>query len=231
MTPRPSFLHQSCFRALLSLSLLSGVALLPGCVVGALIGGMAESYKENSTRAVSAEYEGLRGKSFGVIVTGDRVLQGTDPSLFPRLTNRITGRLVDPTSNLGATGVIPPVVMLEFQLSNPDWIAWSYEKITEHLGVDRLIFVELIEYRLNEVGNSYLWDGLAAARVGVVEADGMLPNEFSFTKTVQVPYPSEKGMSPADISESQVRAGLEQRLIDRITWSFYEHQEPYYPDY
>jgi hypothetical protein len=217
---------------LASAALLGSAALiLPGCWVATAVGGMAESYKRSSTRAVAAEYEGLSGKSFGVIVTGDRVLQGQHPTLFPRLMSRVVDRLVDPANAVGATGVVPPITMMEFQLTSPDWIAWSYPRLSEHLGVERLLVIEVLEYRLNEAGNSYLWDGVAIARVGVVESDGPTPTEFSFSKTVQVPFPSESGLGPADISESQVRAGLEQRLVDRVSWLFYKHQEPYYPEY
>lgn len=204
---------------------------LSGCILAAAAGGMAESYKRSSTRSVAGEYDGLRGKSFGVIVTGDRVLQGQFPTLFPRLMGRMVERLIDPANAVGATGVVPPIAMIEFQLTNPDWIAWSYPRLAEHLGVERIIVIEVLGYRLNEPGNAYLWDGLAAARIGVVEADGSSPTEFAFTKTVQVPYPSESGLGPADINEQQVQAGLEQRLIDRASWLFYEHQEPFYPEY
>ena len=218
---------RSCLLLLLTLS----SATLSGCVAAALVGGMAESYKRTSTRAVAAEYLGLSGKSFAVIVSGDRMLQGQFPTLFPRIMDRTVARLIFPEHAVGATHVVPPIAMMEFQLSNPDWVAWSYPRLAEHLGVERLIIIEVLEYRLNEPGNSYLWDGLAIASVGVVESDGYNPTEFAFSKTVQVTYPSEAGQGQADLPESQVRAGLEQRLLDRITWLFYEHQEPYYPEY
>jgi hypothetical protein len=218
-------------RAGAALLLAAASLAMSGCVLAAAAGGMAESYKRSSTHAVAGEYDGLTGKTFGVIVTGDRVLQGQYPTLFPRLMGRMIERLIDPANNVGASGVVPPIAMIEFQLTNPDWVAWSYPRLAEHLGIERIIVIEVLDYRLNEPGNAYLWDGLAAARIGVVEADGSTPTEFAFTKTVQVPYPTEKGMGPADINEQQVQAGLEQRLIDRASWLFYEHQEPYYPEY
>lgn len=217
-------------RPLLALVLALPAAALAGCNVVGIFGAMAESYKRSSTRPVAAEYEGLDGKSYAVLVYADRVLQGSQPTLLPRLTNRISIRLANPELT-GVTGFVPAQSVLELQFARPDWAGWSYERLAEEFGVDRLIIVELYEYRLNEPGNSYLWDGLIAARVGVVEADSTLPNEFAYSKDIQVRYPSQSAMGPQDLSRPQVQGGLEQRFVDRVTWLFYEHQEPYYPEY
>ncbi len=201
-----------------------------GCNFVGFAGAMVETYRRSSTKTVKAEYDGLREKSYGVIVTGDRVLQGSYPTLLPRLQARITDRLADPNLT-GVKGVVPPVLMLEFQLTNSTWSTWNYEKVANELGVERLIIVEMYEYRLNEPGNSYTWEGVATARVNVVEADGPMPTEFSFTKDVSVRYPDKPGFTPDDLNQQQVQSVLEGRLIDRVTWLFHDHEEPYYPDY
>ena len=41
----------------------------------------------------------------------------------------------------------------------------------------------------------------------------------------------DEGYTPADFSEPQIAAVLQSRFIDRASWLFYEHEEPYYPDY
>lgn len=210
--------------------LLSTLGSAPGCVVAAAVGGMAESYKRGSTHAVAADYTGLRGKSFAVIVSSDRVLQGNFPTLLPRMTSRITERLASYTET-GVTGFVPAIAILEFQFSHPDWVTRTYDQLCEEFGVERLIVVDMYEYRLNEPGNPYLWDGVAAARVGVVEADGPLRGEFSYSKEIQVHYPDKKGMGPQDVGQAQVQSQLEHRFVDRVTWLMYVHQEPYYPEY
>lgn len=210
--------------------MLTLVVAAPGCWIAQVAGGMAESYKRSSTHLVPAEYDGLRGKSFAVIITSDRVIQGTYPTLLPRLATRITQALAIP-ENTGAVGFVPVLSILEFQLSHPDWTTWTYEQLAEEFDVDILVVVEMYDYRLNEVGNAFLWDGLAAARVGIVEARGYAPNEYAFFKDVQVKYPNETGLSPQDLTSQVVRTNLEKRFVDRVTWLFYDHQEPYYPEY
>ncbi len=216
----------------LALALVAAGTLLAGsgCNIVGFAGAMIDTYRRSSTKTIKEEYDGLRGKSFGVIVTGDRVLQGSYPTLLPRLQARITDRLANSTLT-GVSGVVPPVMMLEFQLTNASWSTWNYAKVAAELGVERLVIVEVHEYRLNEPGNSFTWEGLIAARVSVVEADGPMPTEFSFTKDVSVRYPDKGGLTPEDSNEQQVQAVLEGRFIDRVTWLFYEHEEPYYPEY
>lgn len=211
--------------------LASALGAGPGCNIVGFGGAMIETYKRGSTHAIEAEYDGLTEKSFAVIVTGDRVLQGSYPTLFTRLTSRFTERLVTSQKEVGASGFVPPLSIIEFQLLNPNWVAWNHEKVAQELGVDRLIVVEVYDYRLNEIGNSYLWDGTAAARVGVFEIEDADSPDFAFKKEIQVRFPSEQGLGPADVPENQVQAGLEKRFVDRVTWLFYEHQEPYYPEY
>lgn len=218
------------FARVAALALCAIVLLpLPGCALAALAGGMAESYRRTGTRTVAAEYEGLQGHSVAVVVSVDRMILGTFPALATTLTNAITVRLADP-ANTGITGFVPPRAVLEFQYSNPDWTAWNYIDLVEEFGVDRLVYVDIYEFRLHEPGNAYLWEGVAVARVGVIEAESGL-DSFTFVKDVQVGFPDGQGYGPQDFNEQTVRQALTGRLIDRVSWLMYEHKEPYYPNY
>lgn len=214
-----------------TLLLLAVAACMSGCNILAFAGMAAENYKRSSTHAVAPEYDNLRGHSVAVVVTGDRILQGSHPTLFTQMSSRAAERLVENRNLIGITGFVPPLALTEFQITHPNWVAWGYDRLAEELGVTRLIVIEMFDYRLTEVGNQYLWDAAASARVGVIEPDGFTPGEFVFRKEIQVHFPDEQGVGPEDFPASQVKANLDQRFIDRVTWLFYEHQEPYYPDY
>ncbi len=207
------------------------VAAASGCWIPLAIGGMAESYKRSSTQTVEPLYTGLRGKSYAVIVMADRMILGAHPTLLGRLTGQITVRLASENPKIGATGVVPGADVIEFQLSNPAWSTWTYDKVAAELGVERLIVVDIIEYRLQEPGNSYLWDGVVGARVGVVEQESPTPGEFEYKKDLRVAFPNKQGIGPTDMSQQVVQGQLDRRILDRITWLFYEHEEPYYPEY
>lgn len=213
---------------MLGLALIGAVLNTGGCAVATLVGGMAESHRRTSTHTIPSEYDGLKDTSFAVIVSADRVIQSTRPQEVARLTTLITARLVD---HADASGVVPAAAVLEFQYNRPQWVAMTYDEVAEHFGVDRLIVVDLYEFRLNDPGNAYLWSGVAAANIGVVEADGPLGDDFSYSKVVSVRFPDQDGYGPTDYSGDQIAAILESRFVDRATWLFYDHQEPYYPDY
>ena len=211
------------------LVLAAAAAIAPaGCAVPTLVGGMAESYKRTSTHSIPSEYDGLKDKSFAVIVAAERMIQSSRPQEVARLTTLITERLI---TSADAAGVVPPSVVLGYQYNHPRWVTMTYDELAEEFGVERLVYVDLYEFRLNDPGNAYLWGGQAAATVGVVEADGPLGDEFVYSKQISVHFPDEDGYGPTDYTGEQIAAVLEKRFVDRLTWLFYDHQEPYYPDY
>lgn len=202
------------------LLLLAALAApLQACQIAGVI---ADTYQRTGSSEVYAEYEGLDGKSFAVFIAADRVIQAQAPRLVPRLTTAITAQLV---ANTGATGYVPAPLVLDYQYSNPSWPARTYSKLGEDLGVDRIIFIDLYEHRLNERGNSYLWQGVIAGNLGVSEIDGAFPDDFAYTKGVSVRFPDDEGYGPDDYTAQQITAVLERRFTNRCAWLFYDHEE------
>ncbi len=187
-----------------------------------LVGGMAESARRTESSEVPAEYDGLRGKSFAVIVAADRATQADFPDVVARLTVEISRRLAE---HVGASGYVPGEKVLQWQYNNPRWSTMPMSELAQQLGVQRLVYVDLIEYRLNDPGNAYLWDGLGTANVGVVEADTSLPDDFAMQKQVSVKFPDNEGAGPAEIPFAAVNTELARRLADRAAWLFYTHEE------
>jgi hypothetical protein len=203
-------------------------AVQGGCFIPALIGGMAESYAEVANHTVEAEYKGLEGKSFVVVVTADRSIESTFPALVPAVTEKIFEHLYKES---GASGCIPPVQSLAFLYNNPRWLARPRAELAKELGVERLVNVEIQEFRVNDPGNQYLWDGVALGTVGVLESDTTAPDLYSFEKQVMVKFPDKSGMGPTDISGQVVQSELLVRFVNRASWPFYEHEEKIRPDY
>lgn len=219
--------HRTPIALAAALALL-GVGLLSGCNLVGIVGVLGESYKRTSTRTVEAEYRGLEGRTFAVIVAADRAISGQHPALVPTLQTAMAERL---RANAGAAGYVQPRMLMQFQADNPRWTAMSMGDLAEELGVDRLIFVDLKEFRLHEPGNAYLWAGATSATVGVLETDGPYRDDFAFRKAVAVKFPDDTGYGPEDYGSEYVATRLQTRIIDRVVWLFHDHQEPYYPDY
>lgn len=221
MSLSPHLVRTAACAAVASASLLP----LTGCT---LIGGMAESYKQNSTHAVPAEYTGLTGKSVAVVVIADRSIEADFPGISATLIERFNERI---RQFCNPSKAFPSVQLVQFLMNNPQLMVRPRSELAAELGVERLVIMEIQEFRLNDPGNQYLWEGAAAAQVSVIEADGPLPDDNAFSRAVRVGFPDQKGIGPEQFGRDVVSSELLRRVLDRSSWLFYEHQEPYYPKY
>jgi len=196
-----------------------GVAASGGCE---LLGFLAVNYQENTPVKVEAEYEGLKGKSYAVFMVADRGIDANYPGLVPLMNSQINDRLRE---QAGASGWIPSQDLLAEIYNNPRWIAMPRGDLAKQLGVQRLIVVELQEFRLNDPGNQYLWEGRAAGLVSVLEADSATPDLYAFERPIDVKFPDKAGFGPQDLSGDVVSGALRKRFVDRACWLFYAHEE------
>ncbi|MGH7130362.1 MAG: hypothetical protein ACREJO_00235 [Phycisphaerales bacterium] len=196
---------------------------LGGCQIAEIAGAMLSSAEREGNKEVKGQYGGLAGKSYAVIVAADRSIQADFPELIPRLSEQISMRLA---GNVGASAFVPPAAVLEYQYSHPRWVTMTRGQLAEALGVERLVYVDMAAYRLNDPGNQYLWNGGAAGTVSVCEVESAFPDEPAFQSQVKVAFPDKKAMGPTDISRIAVHSELSKRFAERTAWLFYKHEEP-----
>ncbi|MBO6739311.1 MAG: hypothetical protein JJ916_05585 [Phycisphaerales bacterium] len=215
-----------CTKLIKATLALSAITLtmthLSGCIVGATIGGMAESYHRTGTSEIEAEYEGIAGHSFTVVVSADRLIEGNNPGIAARITQRVNDRLIQ---NAMPSFAIPSADLLTVLYNTPQWPAMPRGEVADMLGVERLVVVELVEYRLHEPGNKYIWDGSASCVVSVFESDSPFPDDPVFEKAIRVSFPDISGLMRTEIPEAAVNTELANRLTNRIAWLFYTHEE------
>jgi hypothetical protein len=196
---------------------------------GCLLSPFLRASELHGSKDIPPKYTGLSGKSFAVVVAADRSIQATYPMLVAQLTTTVSQRLRD---NVGATMWIPPEDVMAFQYQHPQWTTWTLKRLAEELEVDRLVFIDVQEFRLNEPGNQYLWKGAAGGVVGVVESENDASEAFSFSEHINVRYPTkETGLSPSQTSWNDMQVVLAKRLVDRASWLFYAHEEANVIDY
>lgn len=227
MGSRPA--RQAAFRALsvtsrtgLIACVCVGLGTLAGCAAVGVAALAAKGIEETRPKHVKAEYLGLQGHSFAVVVAADRSIQAQYPTLVTELTARINDRL---WSSSGASAGVPAQDLLRYLYEHPEWIAQPYSELASTLSVDRLVIIDLNEFRLNDPGNQYLWDGMAAGTVSVIEADSSLPDEFVYQKAMGITFPDETGVDQSRYTSQQVASVLMARFVDRAAWVFYDHDE------
>jgi hypothetical protein len=199
-----------------------GVAV-GGCAVAGIAAVAGKAIEDAGTRTVEAEYTGLTGKSFAVVVAADRIIQTDYPGAADYIAIEVSRMLHD---NAGASAFIPPGDVLTYLARNPGWQGKPLEELGADLGVQRLVYIDLYEYRLHEPGNAYEWDGVAAGRIAVVEIDSPAAGAYAFDRVVQVRFPGRLGVDRDTMSRQMVNTGLAQRFVNRSAWLLFTHEEP-----
>jgi hypothetical protein len=194
-----------------------------GCnIIGGAISFWAYHEQREGSHTVDSEYRGLPNKSFAVLVTAPAVLQAERPGLTAKVAMSVSDNLAN---NAGASGFVPGARIIQYQYNRPNWVARPMGEVAKELGVDRIIYVDISEFRLRDPGNQYVWDGVTNATIAVYEADSAIPDDVVYQKIVQVKFPDAPGMSPTDIPEAAVNTELTRRLSERTAWLFYTHEE------
>lgn len=194
-----------------------------GCTIVGFFFMAADEFHKSGSHIEEATYTGLKDKNYAVLVSADRMIQANYPEVVPQMATGISARL---SEHVEAAGYVPGERMLSYQYNNPSWAAKSYGEIAEELGVERLVIVDIQEFRLNDPGNRYIWDGVAAATIGVVEADGPFPDDLAHEHFVHVTFPDSGGYGPEDYSRVEMLSVLKSRFVNRATWPFYDAEIP-----
>jgi len=221
--PVCSALRRSALLAAAVALALSGT----GCIAGA-VGALGQQIERGKKLDVPAQYDGLDAKTSAVIVNADYATLVEHPALVANVTANVSARI---KAYVKDSSVLPPGQVLDWQYRTPQWRALPHGEIAKELGVDRLVYIDIYEYRLNPVGNSYIWDGVAGANIGVVEADSLSPDEFVYTTNVVARFPNKEGIGRESARREDIERGLLTLFIQRSSWLFYRHIEDKYPEY
>jgi hypothetical protein len=210
----------------LALGIVGATLSTSGCIAGA-VGALGQQIERGKKLDVPAAYDGLEGKTCAVIVNADYATLVEHPSVVSNLSANVAVRIRQYVKD--AT-VLPPATVINWQYRTPQWRALPYGEVAKELGVERLVYIDLYEYRLNPTGNSYLWDGVSGGNVGVIEADGLAPDEFVFTTNIVTKFPDKEGIGKESARAEDIERGLLTLFIQRTSWLFYRHIEDKYPN-
>ncbi|TVQ50914.1 MAG: hypothetical protein EA377_13620 [Phycisphaerales bacterium] len=215
-------------RRSLELALLVAIVLChAGCGVAQLVGGMAQNYEYEKKVQRFAEYDDLEGRSVAVVVDADMATLYEHPHVIRHISENVAGRL---NQNVPDIRVMNPQNVLVWQHRTPQWNAMPYGEIAEELNVDRVVYIELYEYRLHPPGNRWEWDGVCAGSVGIIERGSILSDSFSDQFNVVGRFPGRRGIAREDASADRIEMGVLHEFIQQVAWLFHEHEAPKYPD-
>jgi len=198
-------------KSLIHTLLAAGAASLGLATLVASAGCEAFGYAVQSIDSESdvefvAKYDGLNGKRIAVLVDAPLDTQYEHRTVVPALCDYISAGLKEIAD--GAR-ILPPNYAVAYQANNINWPSMDLGDLARVLGVERLVIVDLVEYRLNAPGNSYLWDGVLVADINIFEADGADPTTPVFSERVKARYPSVDGKRREDAPAATIEQGLQ----------------------
>ncbi len=212
--------------ALMGLIALTGLRL-GGCEAASLFGGMAQNFEYSKQIEVLSKYDGLENQTVAVLVQCDMATMYEHPDLELSIATGVALRI---QKEVPGVKVVDPRRVHTWKFRTPQWSSMSFGEMADRLDVDRLVHVDLYEYRLHPPGNRFLWDGVCAANVGIIERGGYDPDTFVDSFNVENRFPDLEGVGQDNASREQIRTGLLGPFVQRTAWLFHTHLEPKYPD-
>ena len=213
-------------RFALALALLALPLQMTGCVAANIVGAMGAAEEAQKLVETLPRYRGLENKTVAVVVEADYSTMFEYPGLVTHVASGVTMRIA---RWVPGVQVLDPGIVLNWQYNKPNWNTLPYGEIAEQLNVDRVVFVEVLEYRLHPPGNRFLWDGNAISRAGIIERDGIDPDTFAETFDVTAKFPSIQGVTAENATQTQIETGLLVELVKRNAWLYHLHYEPKHP--
>lgn len=211
-------------------TILAAVAIgcgASGCGAEKLVGGIMAAEEAQKLVDMPPQYAGLENKTVAVIVQSDSTTLYEFPDLELQIGGGVSARIA---RDVPGARVLNHQHVYNWQFRTPQWSSLPYGEMAEQLNVDRIVLIDVLEYRLNPPGNRWLWEGVCTARVGVIERDNIDPDTFVEVFDITVKFPSVSGVGRESASEPAVANGLLYKFVERTAWLFHQHLEPKYPD-
>lgn len=170
---------------------------------------------------VAPQYTRLGGKRIAVLVATDPYLHAREPDATLNITRAMSVALAQ---ELPDATLVAPTQLAKYMEQNPYWFTAEYDRLAQELNVDRLVIVDVAEYRNHEPGNQYIWQGTITAHVGVYEA-GTDANRLAFAAPVSAVYP-QSSVGYVEGSAESIEAGTLALFTRDAAGLFYKHQVP-----
>jgi hypothetical protein len=210
-------------------SLLPAISAALGASQAGVIGaaGAAQNFEYQKLIEVLPQYDGLEHHSVAILVDAPLDLQYLKPDLVDQVAGGLATRLGEHVPNIS---IKHPMQVRQWQFTTPQWNALAVGEMATELGVDRVVIVDIQEFRLHPRGNRFLWEGICRASIGVVEADGYDTDSYADAWEVAARFPDLEGLDRDSASEWEIQTGLLSEFVKRTSWVFYTHLEPKHPD-
>jgi hypothetical protein len=215
-------MHRTPWRWCLLITLLA-LPLLNGCNYFAAAAALTPVYKD-------PEYKKLDHQSIGVMVWADRGIVIDWPDIQLDVAGAVQSKLeaaqkAGRKELAGATFPVLPASIARYQRDHPEIEAYPITDVAPKLGVSRLIYIEIQDFRTRSEAAVELFHGSLSANVKILEiADGKATAGYD-VDGLRVVYPKnspeEGAMEGQDV---QIYAGTLDAFSSELCLKLLRHQ-------
>jgi hypothetical protein len=174
-----------------------------------------------SGKPIEAEYHGLADKSVAIVIYADQATTNEFPAAREEISSFLAGEMRDhiPTARL-----LDYHEVTNWQDDTINWFGLTEKQMGQHFGVDRVIYIEMLDYAvIQEKGVGDL-QGHIRANCKVFEVDSPTAAP-AWSEVIDVSYPEDRPIDASQTTPDAVRSHTLQKFTETLVERFYDHHE------
>lgn len=200
---------------LLTLTVLLSSLQLSGCAF------LAAGAQKVAGKDVAASYTGLSNKTVAIVIYADWATSLEYVGARDEIAIFVTARCHEllPTVKL-----VNAKEIIHWQDDTREWQGMPVKEIGQHFSVDRVLYIELLDYRTREPGAKNLMRGRihAMCRVYETETPGNTP---AWERELDVYWPEVAPQNALQTSDITIRRRVLEAFSDQLVGNFFDRKE------
>jgi hypothetical protein len=216
MADAPSYFSWRLVRpCLLLLAVLMGGFSLSSC------GFMGAAEEQQNGKQVDATYKGLDDKTLAIVVYTDMATTLEYPDARKEISAFLTAQF---HQNMPKVRLVNYMDVIHWQDDTQGWEKLPEKDIGTHFSVDRVLYIELLDYRTREPGGLNLLRGRIQATAAVFEVDMPAPAAV-WQQAFDVYWPDPMPEDVLHGNDDTVRKRVLEEFSDQVVGCFYDHKK------
>jgi hypothetical protein len=198
--------------------LLSAVCCLGGCsFISGLFGWGGENASQG--RTIASQFDGLKNKSLGIVIYAPSATLHEYTGTREELTYFITAQM---QLHLPTTHLLARDEVITWQNEHLNWTAITPRDIGRHFSVERVLYVELLDYSTRKVIERGNMQGHIRAQCKIVNAEDSGTDAPEWTGLIDVSWPPDGPLDPTQTNDSAIRQRVLESFSRCLVECFYD---------
>lgn len=175
----------------------------------------------DNTKDVKAEYDDLGGKKVAVLVMTTPGVDFEYPYAQLNLTELAS---IVIRQRVKGAEFVDPAEIDRFQREDLDWLRLPIDKIGEKFGVERIVYLDIVQYTMAEENSVNLLRGRIWAEISIYEMEAAAVNSPVYTGEVIVVYPEYAPVPLSSGAQQQIEFRTINMFAEALAKKFYDHK-------